>query len=95
MSLQQKVTAVYVIAFFGGAVAFGLAAEYNTPLPGFVWLVAGGLATMLARSPRCGKSVFWAERRRTLGLSIGHTRFTPERVYSRCGAMPFEDASAG
>ena len=93
MSLRQKVIMVHGVTILGGVVSLGLAAAFKTPLPGFVWLAVGGLAAALTRCPKCGKSVFKVEQRRTMDFSIGYSKFWAERVCSRCGSTLFEDAS--
>lgn len=93
MPLRQKVMMVHCVTILGGILSLGLAAALMTPIPGLVWLAAGGLAAALTRCPKCGKSVFKVERRRTMGFSIGYSQFWAERVCSRCGSTLFEDAS--
>jgi ribosomal protein S27AE len=94
MSPRRRVSAIYGIIILGGLLALALAAGLNTPLPFFGWLLAGGVATMLARCPTCGKSVFNVERRRATGFSVGYWPPKPERRCSRCGRVLLEDPSA-
>lgn len=86
MSLQQRIGLVYGIWFIGGPLTLLLMAGLNMPLLAFVWLLVGGLSPHFARCPRCGKSVFKVERRRTMGFSIGYWWPKPDRMCSRCGS---------
>jgi ribosomal protein S27AE len=87
MPLRQKVFIVNAGTFVGCFLAMWLAANLETPAPGFVWLALSGIARASTRCPTCGKSVFIVERRRTIGISLGYARLAAERVCSRCGGM--------
>jgi nicotinamidase/pyrazinamidase len=85
MTIKEQAALLYAFSIVGGVVAMGLAAQHRNPLPLLAWLAIFGLASFFIRCPKCGKTVFFTERRRTMGFSIGHTRVWPERVCSRCG----------
>ena len=95
MSLRDRIILVNVATVLGGLAALGLAMFFTSALPLFIWLVLGGLAQLLlTKCPTCGKSVFFTERRRTMGFSIGYTRMCAERVCSRCGTRLLEDVNS-
>jgi hypothetical protein len=92
MSLRERIVLVNVLVFVGGFAAIAFAASFRSPLPLLVWLFLAGTAELLiTRCPTCGKSVYFTERRRTMGFSIGYTRMRAERICSRCATRLLED----
>jgi hypothetical protein len=95
MSLRQKVGVVYGILLVGTPLAILLSLNPPSILPSLVWGAVVTVAIMVARCPKCGKSVFLKEDKGTeLGFMM-YGRLTAEQVCSRCGRTLFDEARTG
>lgn len=92
--MRAKVIAFYLIVVLGAVVILTLGVV--TDQAGVIAMLAPfgigmGLLSFFVRCPTCHKSVFWTERRRTVGVSVGFSHPWPETVCSRCGTVLISD----